>query len=84
MQAIDNLATGATFKEVRRTLFKELPFLIPNDSVHANFVDRIKPISSLIKNLTFKNENLKKQRDLLLPKLISGKIDLTQIEQGVA
>lgn len=74
MQKIDNLASGATFKEVRRTLFKELPFLVPSNEIHENFCSVVKPITKLIEKVENKNRNLKYQRDSLLPKLISGSI----------
>lgn len=78
MQTIDNLASGATFKEVRRTLFKELPLLVPCEAVHEEFGKKVSPITKMIERLGKKNINLKKQRDYLLPKLISGSIKLEQ------
>lgn len=40
----------------------------------------IQPMFGLKKNLIYRNENLQKTRDLLLPKLISGEIDLESFE----
>jgi len=42
------------------------------------------PAIEQVRVLGAKNRNLKKQRDLLLPKLISGQIDLSQAEQASA
>jgi len=36
-----------------------------------------------IYNLSFKNTNLRKTRDLLLPKLISGEIDVDNMDISV-
>ena len=38
----------------------------------------MKPIHELCRSLSRFNANLRAQRDLLLPKLISGEIDLSQ------
>lgn len=58
--------------------------ILPETEVVAKFDEIIDPMFSQLKNLRAKNENLKKQRDLLLPKLISGQIDLSQAEQASA
>jgi len=49
------------------------------------FNDFVKNIVSQIQNLIFKNRNLRQTRDLLLPKLISGEIDVENldIETGI-
>ena len=50
----------------------------------SKFTDAVRPMFENCYNLSRRNENLKKQRDLLLPKLISGQIDLSQAEQASA
>ncbi len=52
---------------------------IPTDFLE-NFSQMIDPISKLIGNLIFKNNKLRKTRDLLLPKLISGELDVETME----
>ncbi len=37
-----------------------------------------------IQNLIFKNRNLRRTRDLLLPKLISGELDVADLDIDVA
>ena len=49
-----------------------LPILIPEDEILNNFDDYILPLFEQIKNYEKSNNFLKEQRDLLLPKLISG------------
>ena len=44
------------------------------------FNDFIQNIVAQIQNLTFKNNNLRRTRDLLLPKLISGEIDVENLD----
>ena len=44
------------------------------------FSDIVSPISMQLQALRSKNENLRQTRDLLLPKLISGKIDVSDMD----
>jgi type I restriction enzyme S subunit len=73
---INNIASGATFKEISKGEFREFDFLIADIKTNRRFVDIIEPIAKLIENLITTNNNLRQQRDLLLPKLISGEIEL--------
>ena len=50
--------------------------LIPSQDVISEFDRVVASIFAQLKNLRNKNENLKKQRDMLLPKLISGNISI--------
>jgi type I restriction enzyme S subunit len=45
-----------------------------------SFFELVNPIYLLKKTLKNKNENLRQTRDLLLPKLISGKIDVSDLD----
>ena len=45
------------------------------------FEEHALPKWRLIRTLTDKNTNLRAQRDLLLPKLISGEIDVSDIAE---
>ena len=50
--------------------------MIPCDELLYLYDSLVKPIFSQIENLQSAIENLKETRDLLLPKLISGEIDV--------
>jgi type I restriction enzyme S subunit len=52
--------------------------VIPSRDILSEFDELIKPIFKFLKVLIQKVENLKSQRDLLLPKLISGSLKLDQ------
>ena len=54
---------------------KEFPI-----EVVVNFEKMVSPIFENIKVLSIKNENLKQTRDILLPRLISGEIDVENTE----
>jgi len=55
-------------------------FLVPSEVTLSQFQEFISPLFSQINKLTGKNDNLRKTRDLLLPKLISGEVDVERLE----
>ncbi|WP_067864727.1 restriction endonuclease subunit S [Neptuniibacter marinus] len=79
-----NHASGAAYPAVNTSDFNNADILLPSDGILAQFDNAVKETLILSENLKRKNENLRKQRDLLLPKLISGQIDLSQAEQALA
>jgi type I restriction enzyme S subunit len=54
--------------------------VIPVKDLQVKFAKIISPIFNLIHSFGIKNNNLRRTRDLLLPKLISGEIDVSNIE----
>lgn len=67
--------TGATGRQrVQNACFDSYQLAIPPQEIMSDFQEMVKPMFQSIHNLTTRNENLKKQRDMLLPKLISGQI----------
>lgn len=73
---IISLASGATFKEINKTTFRSLPIIIVSDNTRESFIQILNPVCKQIENLQAKNKNLQQTRDFLLPKLISGEIDV--------
>jgi type I restriction enzyme S subunit len=71
---IIGLATGATFKEINKATFRQLPIVAAPDKITDGFEATVGPIGELIANLIQKNANLRTTRDFLLPKLVSGEI----------
>lgn len=53
---------------------------IPPKNIAKNFNDIAKPMISIIQNSYFENKNLKDLRDSLLPKLMSGEIDVSDLD----
>jgi type I restriction enzyme S subunit len=56
------------------------PVPTPPDSLLAAFNERFTQIVDLIHNLIFRNRNLRRTRDLLLPKLIYGEVDVSRLD----
>ena len=52
----------------------------PEEKIILNFDRVVCPILEQRHILNKKNQNLRKTRDLLLPKLISGEIDVTKLD----
>lgn len=69
--------TGATGRQrVHNDCFSSLYIAVPPRKLMDEFTKLVSPMFKSIFNLSKRNENLKKQRDMLLPKLISGEISL--------
>jgi type I restriction enzyme S subunit len=59
------------------------PFLVPNDRLLVAFEKYLTPIFRQLRTMQSKNTNLRRTRDLLLPKLISGEIDVEKMDIDV-
>ena len=57
------------------------PVPLPSENVLTQFRKAVEPMVGLINNLVFRNRCLRTSRDLLLPKLVSGEIEVSQAEQ---
>jgi len=62
---------------------KEKEVLLPAEYVAAAFSDFADPLRDHIRAVTSKNTNLRQTRDLLLPKLISGDLDVSDMEINI-
>ncbi|WP_257295841.1 restriction endonuclease subunit S [Endozoicomonas sp. YOMI1] len=69
--------TGASGRQrVQNACFDSFKLALPPKELVEEFSKLVRPMFRSIHNLTQRNENLKQQRDMLLPKLISGQIQL--------
>lgn len=82
---LTNNATGSAYPAVKSGDFKNADVLLPRGQILEKFHNIIESMFLQKHNLQRKNANLRKTRDLLLPKLISGEIDVENldIETGV-
>lgn len=78
--AADNFVSGSALPRIVLKDFKKLTLLTPSRKEQ----EEILPILQIVRNLTWANvkgnERLVKLRDTLLPKLISGEIDVSKID----
>jgi type I restriction enzyme S subunit len=71
--------TGATGRQrVHNDCFASFYIATPPKKLMDEFTSIVQPMFKSIFNLSRRNENLKKQRDMLLPKLISGQMLLKE------
>jgi len=71
---------GATFETIVIDTFRKFKVIKPSKEIIRLFSEMEKPIFDMIENLLWKNANLHLTRDLLLPKLISGEIDVSELD----
>ncbi|MBD2184969.1 restriction endonuclease subunit S [Planktothrix sp. FACHB-1355] len=75
-----NSAYGAAIQNVNTMILREMKILLPPSHIQKKFKQIISNNDKLLDNLGRKNLNLRKTRDLLLPKLISGEIDVENLD----
>ena len=74
------VSTGSTFLELTKGTFKRLDILTPPEPVMNKFAELQAPLFGKIDTLLQQNESLRQTRDLLLPRLISGKLRVEDLE----
>lgn len=67
-------ANGSAQKGIRMAVLRKYTFLLAPIAIIENFTKKARRILNLISLIREKNQNLTKQRDLLLPRLMSGKL----------
>lgn len=77
-------AQGTTMRHIKRSALTEVTAVVPPDSVDADFTSRVRPLDGLALRLTQTNQELRTIRDLLLPRLVSGEIDVSDLDLGSA
>ena len=80
LPVIEGMASGSTFKEVSGSTMKNVPAVIPDAETLAQFSDFCAPIFEQQRTLEEQNQSLAKLRDSLLPKLMSGEIDVSAVQ----
>ena len=71
---------GSTFPELTKGTFKKLEILTPPERMMERFNQISRPILTAIENTLEENRMLTKTRDLLLPRLISGKLSVADLD----
>ena len=80
LPVIESAASGSTFKEISGSAMKNIPAIIPDRSTLDQFNSFCAPIFAQQKILEDQNYSLAMLRDSLLPKLMSGAIDIASIQ----
>jgi type I restriction enzyme S subunit len=74
-ELVSSVSDGSTQKNLNTAAVGRLEVTLPRcDSLLRQFDETVLPMFSMILNLATQNEGLRAARDLLLPRLMSGKI----------
>ena len=79
VQQVDYLKTntgGATFDTIVVDTFRRMQVVKPANEVIANFTNKVDAVFDQVRVLHHQIQNLRRTRDLLLPRLLSGQINV--------
>ena len=77
------IASGATFKEISRGVFRTIDFLQPSIQLVHRFENIVIPMAEQLLVLQRQMQNLRRTRDLLLPRLLSGHLEIQDADLQV-
>ena len=78
----DNLVAignGSVFTNLKTDILKNYPAILPTNDVLRKFDEIVKPIFSMILSNTRESKRLMEIRDTLLPKLMSGELNVSDL-----
>jgi type I restriction enzyme S subunit len=79
LEEIKARATGTTFAEISKSVFRPIKVIVPKESIIQRFNEVAKPIYDRIAENERNISSLADTRDLLLPRLISGKLRVSDL-----
>jgi len=80
LEHLKSISTGSATKFLTLTILTNLNIIVSLPDIQDKFAKFIFVVFSEIELLQAKNANLRKTRDLLLPRLISGEIDVENLD----
>lgn len=80
LSLIEGMASGSTFKEVSGSTMKSIPATVPAADTISKFNDFCTPIFTQQRILEEQNQSLTELRNSLLPKMMAGEIDLSEVQ----
>lgn len=83
LQGMNFINNDAAVPGLNRHQAYSLPCLVPKTEILDSFQEVVMPMLRHRRLLTLKNDNLRKSRDVLLPKLISGEIDISEMDIAI-
>ncbi len=70
------VAVGGVFDTIIVDTFRKIPFLKPSPLLISEFEEMVRPVFQQVENLLLQNQKLREARDLLLPRLMDGTIEV--------
>ena len=77
------ISTGATFKELTKSTFRKLLVAVPPIPLENEFCSLVELLLQSVLNLLQQQRVLQASRDLLLPRLVSGDLDISDLDLGL-
>nr|WP_306669521.1 restriction endonuclease subunit S [Acinetobacter sp. YH16053] len=79
MAEIKGRASGTTFQEISKKNFREINFICPDEKIVASYTKTVRTLYDEIALKAKESQSLVDIRDTLLPKLLSGEIDVSDL-----
>ena len=79
-QQLVNLSNGSVFNNLKTDILKGYPTILPDEETLQRFDGIIKPMFLQMQNLTRESHDLIDLRDTILPRLMSGELDVSSIQ----
>ena len=79
-QRLVNMSNGSVFNNLKTDILKCYPTIIPDNDTLNRFDAIVKPMFLQMQNLTRESHKLADLRDIILPRLMSGEIDISVID----
>lgn len=80
VSVIKGVSNSGVFDNVVMDTFKIIPLIDPGSELRAKYIDSVEPIYTKSLSLRNANDKLIAMRDALLPRLISGKLRVDQLD----
>lgn len=74
-----SLGNGSVFTNLKTDILKNYPVRLPSDLVLKDFDAVVKPLFRMILHCTRENQHLCEVRDTLIPKFLSGVVDISEV-----
>ena len=74
------LGNGSVFTNLKTDILKQYEISLPSERVLNDFQTVLSPLFEAMRNIARENKSLAALRDTLLPKLMNGEIDVSQVQ----
>lgn len=78
-----SLSQGTTMRHIKRAALSQVISAVPPQRLRHQFAECVAPIDGLVLALVRETRNVRETRDLLLPRLVSGEIDVADLDIAV-
>ena len=80
LTSVQSIVTGAVQPKISQANLNKVPVIVPSEDELKAFDTTVQPIFAQIRNLRAENDRLATIRDTLLPKLMSGELDVSELD----